>query len=80
MPTIFKLGQYLQLYVFAKAPNQLAMIAHKVNGDRSTIYDGRDAWIAAPDTEVPVLVLPLADGDLDGAKVDADLFFPAQIK
>lgn len=70
----------VQLDVFAKAPDQLAMIAHKVNGDRSTIYDGRDAWIAAPDTEVPVPVLPLADGDLDGAKVDADLFFPAQIK
>jgi len=70
----------VQLDVFAKAPDQLAMIAHKVNGDRSTIYDGRDAWIAAPDTEVPVPVLPLADGDLDGAKVDADLFFPARIK
>ena len=70
----------VQFDVFAKTPDHLAMIAHKVNGDRSTIYDGRDAWVAAPDTEVPVPVLPLVEGDLDGARVDANLFFPAQIK
>lgn len=66
--------------IFAKAPAQLAMIVHKPNGDHSTIYDGLNAWVAAPDTDVPVPVLPLADGDLEGAKVDAILFFPAHIK
>ena len=45
-----------------------------------TIYDGRAAWAAAPETDVPVPVLPLAGGDLEGAKVDADLSFPARIK
>ena len=70
----------LPVEVFAKAPNQLATVVHKPNGDKSTICDGRAAWTAAPETDVPVPVLPLAGGDLEGAKVDAELSFPARIK
>jgi photosynthetic reaction center cytochrome c subunit len=66
--------------VYAKSPDQLATIVHKSNGDRSTIYDGHTAWIAAPETDTPVPVLPLAEGDLEGAKVDASLWFPGNIK
>ncbi len=66
--------------VFAKAPNQLATVIHKPNGDKSTVCDGRAAWVAAPETDAPVPVLPLAAGDLEGAKVDAELSFPARIK
>jgi len=66
--------------VFAKAPDQLATVVHKINGDRSSIYDGRQGWVAAPETDVPVPVLPLAGGDLDGARVDAELAFPGQLK
>jgi photosynthetic reaction center cytochrome c subunit len=66
--------------VYAKSPKQLAMVVHKPNGDRSTIYDGQNGWIAAPETDVPVPVMPLAEGDLEGAKVDALLSFPAGIK
>jgi photosynthetic reaction center cytochrome c subunit len=66
--------------VFGKSPDQLAMIVHKSNGDRSTISDGHSGWIAAPETDVPVPVLPLLEGDLDGARVDAYLFFPAKLK
>ena len=70
----------LPVEVFAKAPNQLATVVHKPNGDKSTICDGSAAWAAAPETDVPVPVLPLAGGDLEGAKVDAELSFPARIK
>jgi hypothetical protein len=43
------------------------------------VFDGRAGWLAAPNNPVPLL--PLAPGaDLDGAKLDAELFFPAQIK
>ncbi len=66
--------------VFAKSPDMLATVVHKVNGDRTSVYDGHAAWIAAPETDTPVPVLPLAEGDLEGAKVDADLFFPSNIK
>jgi len=66
--------------VFAKAPNQRATIVHTPDGDNSSIYDGRAAWLAAPITQRPVPLLPLAGGDLDVAKLDAELSFPGRIK
>ena len=36
--------------------------------------------MAAPDTTTPVPVLPLTGDDLAGAKVEAELSFPAQVK
>ena len=66
--------------VFARAPGQRATIVHAPDGDSSTVYDGRAAWIAAPITARPVPVLALAGGDLDAARLDAELSFPARIK
>jgi hypothetical protein len=51
---------------------------HTSNGDSATTYDGRSAWIAAPLR--PVDVLALAGQELDGAKIDAMLAFPSQVK
>src|SRR6185437_6216177 len=42
--------------------------------------DGRQAWTAAPLTDKPLPVIELLAGDLDGAKLDAMLSFPADIK
>jgi photosynthetic reaction center cytochrome c subunit len=66
--------------VFAKSPGQRTTIVHTLSGDTTTAYDGRAGWIAAPATDMPVPVLALTGGDLDGAKVDAELSFPAQVK
>ena len=66
--------------IHARATGQHATVVHSRNGDRSTIFDGRAGWAAAPLDEVPVPVLPLTGGDLDGARIDAELFFPARIK
>ena len=64
--------------VFAKAPDQRAMIIHVPSGDKITTYDGREGWIAEPDTPAPLMALT---GDsLDGARVDAILMLPVQIK
>ena len=68
------------LELFAKAPNQRTMIVHTPNGDSTSAYDGRAAWNAAPATDSPVPVLELTGGDLDGARLDAELSFPAHIK
>ena len=62
--------------IFAKAPGQRAMIVHTRIGDSVRIYDGRAAWIAAPDKPLPLMTL--SGGNLEGAKVDA--LFPTQIK
>ncbi len=64
--------------ILAKAPNQRTMSNHLPGGDDTTTYDGREAWIAAADRPVPLIML--TGGDLDGAKLDGDLSFPALLK
>ena len=66
--------------LYAKGPNQRALVAHMVSGDSSTVYDGREAWHAAPRDLSPVAMIPLVGADLIGARVDAQLTFPAGIK
>ncbi len=70
----------LPLEVFAKAPGQLSMVVHTFGGDSTTTCDGRAGWVAKPPTLTPVPVYALTGGDLDGAKLDAELLFPGPIK
>ena len=70
----------LPIEVYAKAPGQVAQIVHGASGDSSWIDDGRSVWVAQPDTDAPVPVLALTAGDLDGAHVEAALFFPGRVK
>jgi hypothetical protein len=64
--------------VFAKAPNQGAMIVHQFNGDSVRAYDGRGGWMAGPDTPVPLLTL--TGGNLRRAGIQATVSFPAGIR
>ncbi len=64
--------------IFAKAPAQRAMIIHAPFGDSVRVYDGRAGWIASADKPMPLM--PLSGGNLEGAKVDALVSFPLQIK
>ena len=66
--------------VYAKAPNQLTTIVHIPQGDSIRTYDGRTGWTTSTGTLLPVPFLMLAGGNLGGAKLDAELCFPAQIK
>lgn len=66
------------LEIYAKAPGQRATIIHTRSGDNTITFDGRVAWHAEPLR--PVTVLPLTGGELDGAKLDAEMAFPGQIK
>jgi outer membrane lipoprotein-sorting protein len=66
--------------IYAKAPGQFAQINHSPVGDRSSVDDGRSAWIGQAETEVPVPVVPLAGGDLQGLHLESQLFFPGRIK
>ncbi len=68
------------LQIYAKAPAQRTTIVEN-HGDLTTnTYDGRNGWIAAPYTDVPVTLVTLSDSDLDNAKVDAQLSFLGRIK
>jgi hypothetical protein len=71
-------SEKVPIEIFANAPNQLTTIVHTQNGDSVSTYDGSQGWIAAADKLMRVL--PLSGGDLEGAKMDAFLFFPARIK
>lgn len=64
--------------IIARAPGQRTTIIHTLDGDNTTVYDGRAGWIAAP--HKPVAVLGLTGGELDGVRLDAELTFPARIK
>jgi hypothetical protein len=54
------------------------MTVHMFAGDSLRIVDGRNGWMAGPDTPLPVVTL--TGGNLDGARLEAMLWFPASIK
>ena len=64
--------------IYAKAPAQRTTIVHVPFGDSVRVYDGRAAWIASPDKPLPSI--QLTGGNLEGAKIEAMVSFPAQIK
>jgi photosynthetic reaction center cytochrome c subunit len=64
--------------ISAKAPNQLTMTNHLSGGDDTTTFDGHEGWVAAADRPVPMILL--TGGELDGARLDAELAFPAMLK
>lgn len=66
--------------VYAKATGPRATVVHAATGDTTTVYDGKAAWIAGPAAERPLSPIELTGGDLDGAKLDAEIAFPANIK
>jgi hypothetical protein len=55
--------------VYVKAPAQSAMIVHFFNGDSHRVFNGTDAWMAGPDTPVPLL--SLTAGNLERVRLEA---------
>jgi len=72
------LSEKVPVEIFANAPNQLTTVVHTQNGDSVSTYNGNNGWVAAADKLMRVL--PLAGGDLEGARMDAVLSFPARLK
>ncbi len=71
--------QQVPFELWVKAPAQMASIVHTQNGDSTTVYDGSQGWVASPNN--PVMLLPMAVGaESDGARFDAQLFFPSGIR
>jgi hypothetical protein len=66
--------------IFANAKGQRTTIVHGPSGDTTTTLDGRDAWIAGPLAERPVPLLSITGQELEGVKLEADVFFPARIR
>jgi photosynthetic reaction center cytochrome c subunit len=64
--------------ILAKMPGQRTTMVHAGFGDSVRTYDGRTAWIASADKPLPLM--QLTGGNLDGAKIEATVLFPLQIK
>ena len=71
-----------QVQIFAKAPDQRALIVkfpdNPDRGQAIRIFDGRNGWVATP--LAVVREYALGGSELDGARLDAQLSFPGQIK
>jgi len=76
--TLFGGGFKSAVELYVKGPNQRALIIHQELGDKTMTYDGRNGWLASAVTPVPVL--DLTGGELDGARLDAELSIPGRVK
>ncbi|MGE3843646.1 MAG: photosynthetic reaction center cytochrome c subunit family protein [Vicinamibacterales bacterium] len=71
-------GGTVPVEIYTKAPNQRAVIIKMPQGDASEIFDGTNAWVAAPWKPMPLMTLT-AD-NVAGARLDALLMFPATLQ
>jgi hypothetical protein len=68
------------LEIFVSSNGQRATIVHALSGLTTTTYDGRTGWMAAPATDKPFPLIAITGQELDGVKLEAQVFFPSQIK
>jgi photosynthetic reaction center cytochrome c subunit len=64
--------------VYAKAPGLRTTVIHPPIGEGTTVYDGRNGWVAEANSLLPLITL--TGGELDAATLEAELTFPAKIK
>jgi len=69
-------GRQLPVEVFAKAPDKRLSVMHLLMGDSITAYDGRVGWLGNPGRPLR----EMSGGELDGAKLDADFYFPLHVR
>jgi hypothetical protein len=72
----FGVGPGFPIEILSKSPFRQAMIVHLAPGDSSTVFDSQNGWFRSP--AGPVRDMPQAD--IEGAKLDADLQFPINVK
>jgi len=65
--------------LYARTPNQKTIAIRDAEaGDNITVFDGKTGWVSAPFK--PIDVLELHGAELDSARADAELMFPANVK
>jgi hypothetical protein len=66
--------------LFARASGERTTIVHTSFGDTTTTLDGRTGWIAAPPTDKPVPLMFITGQELEGMKLEVEIFLPVRIK
>ena len=61
--------------IYAAAPNLMTMVTHLATGTNTKAFNGRNGWMAGPDTPLPLVTLTA--GNLDRARLEAIVAFPA---
>lgn len=76
------LGVNVPVDIYAQAPNQRATVVHLSSGagENVRVVDGQNGWITTQGTLMPIPVIPLTGGELEGVKLEAALSFPGQIR
>lgn len=69
-------GPGFPLEILSKSPSRQAVIVHLPAGESETVFDGQKGWLKFPTG--PVRDMPRAD--IEGAKLDADLQFPVNLR
>lgn len=64
--------------IYARAPNQRATIARLPAAPAIRVFDGRNGWFTGPDSPAPLVTL--TEGNLEFARIEAMVAFPAGIK
>jgi hypothetical protein len=73
-------GDKFPVEIYAKTPNERTTVVHLRAGDNIRTFDGRNAWNTSAGTLLPIPVFTLTGGEFEGARIDASLSFPGQIK
>ena len=71
-------GTDLPLEIFARAPDQRTQIVREPDADNVKTYDGRTAWAAEGWRPMPLLLL--TGGNVENARLEAMMHFPASIQ
>ena len=66
--------------IAVNAMGQIATVAHPASGVITISSDGRAGWLAYPPTDRPFPLIAMTGQELDGTRLQAQLFFPSQIK
>lgn len=72
----FGVGPGFPIEIYSKSPYQQAVIVHLPAGDTFTVLDTQKGWLksaAGPASD-------MSEGDIEGARLDADLQFPINLK
>ena len=68
----------VQMELYGRAPAQQSMIVHLDIGLSTRTFDGRNGWMAGPETPMPLVTL--SDGNLDRVRLEAMVAFPAALR
>jgi hypothetical protein len=70
--------ELIPVEIYAAAPNMMTMVTHLATGTNTKAYNGRNGWMAGPDTPLPLVTLTA--GNLDRARLEAIVAFPAAVR